>query len=415
MTPAVLPGPRALDLVCIREDFPLLARRVHGKPLVYLDGAASLPMAQVVIDRLDRYHAHEHANVHRGVHWLSQAATDAYEQARERVARFLNAHEAREVVFTRGATEAINLVAASWGRRMIGPGDEILVSVMEHHANLVPWQALADERGAVLRAIPMTDAGELDLVAYRAMLSPRTRLVAVAHASNVLGTVHPVAEMAASAHAVGAVVVVDGAQAVAHMPVDVRALDADFYVFSGHKLGAPTGIGALWGRAALLERMPPYQLGGGMIGRVSFERTTYAGIPQRFEAGTPPIAAAIGLATAIDYLDGLGLAAIAAHGEALARYAVKRLGALPGVRLLGAPARRVPVLSFVVEGVHAHDVGSLLDLEGIAVRSGHHCAEPLMARLGVGAAVRASFSLFNVKSEIDVLAAALRQVQAVFR
>jgi cysteine desulfurase/selenocysteine lyase len=406
--------PPALDSHALRADFPILARTIGDKPLVYLDNAASTQLPRPVLDRLIHYHTHEHANVHRGVHTLSQEATNAYEGARERVRSFLNAAEAAEIIFTRGTTEAINLVANSFGAAFVREGDEILVTALEHHANLVPWQMLCERTGARLTVAPITDAGELQEDAFLALLGPRTRLVAVTHVSNALGTIVPVRALICAAHAQGIPVLVDGAQAVLHQPVDVRDLDADFYVFSGHKLCAPTGIGVLYGKRAWLDKLPPWQGGGDMIRVVTYERTTYNDLPYKFEAGTPPIAAAIGLGAAIDYLQGIGLARIAAHEQVLLARATELLAELPGVRLIGTASHKAAVLSFEVAGVHPHDVGSILDAEGIAIRAGHHCAQPLMARLGVPATARASFTFYNTLEECEALARGIRTVQEIF-
>jgi cysteine desulfurase/selenocysteine lyase len=403
-----------LPIARIRADFPILSTRVRGKPLVYFDNAATTQKPQAVIDALTGYYSAENANIHRGVHWLSERATAAHEAARERVARVLGASSAREVVFTRGATEAINLVAQSWGRTFLRAGDEVLVTGMEHHANIVPWQLLAEQTGAVLRAAPVTDEGELDLDAFERLLTGRVKLVSVVHLSNAIGTINPVRRLADLAHGRGIPILVDGAQSVSHLDVDVAALGCDFLVFSGHKVLGPTGIGALWAREALLERMPPWQGGGDMISSVTFERSTWAAHPQKFEAGTPHIAGAIGLAAALDYLDGVGRPAVAAHEHQLLAYAVERVGALPGVRLIGTARERASILSFAVEGVHPHDVGALLDDEGVAVRAGHHCAQPIMARLGVPATARASFALYNTPEEVDVLVRGIERVSKVF-
>jgi cysteine desulfurase/selenocysteine lyase len=411
VTPAARTSP---DVNAVRVDFPILGRLVHGKPLVYLDNAATTQKPQAVIDRLARYYREENANVHRGVHALSAEATDAYDAARERVRRFLNAPEAREVVFVRGATEAINLVAATFGRAHVQRGDEIVVSEMEHHSNIVPWQMLCEERGARLRVIPITDAGELRLDEYERLLGARTRIVAVTHVSNALGTINPVAEIIRIAHDRGIAVLIDGAQAVAHMPVDVRAIGCDFYVFSGHKLFGPTGIGVLYGRAPLLDAMPPYQSGGDMIRSVTFERTLYNDVPYKFEAGTPNIAGAVGLAAAIDYLTTVGLERVAAEERELLAYGTSALAEIPGLRLTGTAPRKAGILSFVMDEVHPHDIGTVLDRDGVAIRAGHHCCQPLMARLGVPATVRASLALYNTREDIDALVAGLRRVREVF-
>jgi cysteine desulfurase/selenocysteine lyase len=405
---------RLLDIAAIREDFPILRQRVHGKPLVYLDNAATTQKPQAVIDRLTRYYAEENANIHRGVHELSGRATDAHEAARETVRQFLNAAELREIIFVRGATEGINLVAQTYGRAQVGAGDEIVISEMEHHSNIVPWQILCEEKRARLRIIPITDAGELRLDEYERLLNDRTRLVAVTHVSNALGTINPVAEIIRLAHVRGVPVLVDGAQAVAHMSVDVKALECDFYVFSGHKVLGPTGIGVLYGRAPLLEAMPPYQGGGDMISSVTFERTQYHVLPYKFEAGTPNIAGALGLAAAIDYLTTIGLKRIAAHEHELLLYGTEGLSQLPGLRLTGTAPDKAGILSFVLDGVHPHDVGTILDRDGVAIRAGHHCCQPLMARLGVPATARASLALYNTHDEIDTLVGALQDAREVF-
>jgi cysteine desulfurase/selenocysteine lyase len=398
----------------IRADFPILKRRIHSKPLVYLDNAASMQMPQSVIDRMVRYQSQEHSNVHRGVHTLSGLATDAYEEARRKVQRFINARHEHEIIFTRGATEALNLLAHSYGRLFVGAGDEILISAMEHHANIVPWQMLAEEVSATLRVIPMNDAGELDQAAYMHLLTPQTKIVSVAHVSNALGTINPIKEMITLAHAAGAVFIVDGAQAVSHLKVDVAALDADFYVFSGHKMGAPTGIGVLYGKEALLNQMKPFQGGGDMILSVTFEKTTYNVIPYKFEAGTPPIMAAIALGTAIDYLENIGLERIEATEHRLLVEATNKIQALSGIRLIGTAKHKASVLSFTVAGVHPHDVGSILDGEGIAVRAGHHCAQPVMQRMGVAATARASFAFYNTSEEVETFVAGVKKVQEIF-
>ncbi len=411
-TPGVVAA--AFDVERIRSDFPILQLQVDGKPLVYLDNAASSQMPQAVIDRLVRYQTTQHANIHRGVHWLSEVATEAYEAARRTVQHFINAADEREVIFTSGTTDAINLVMHGYGRKFIKAGDEIILTTMEHHANIVPWQMLAEETGANIRVVPINDAGELCLEAYEALFNPRTRLVCVTQVSNALGTVNPVRQMIALAHAHCVPVLVDGAQAVPHMAVDVQDLDCDFYVFSGHKLCGPTGIGVLYGKATLLEAMRPYKGGGDMILSVSFEKTVYNVIPHKFEAGTPPIAAAIGLAAAMDYLSSIGLGAIAAHEHALLLHATARLSELPGVRLIGTARDKAPVLSFTLDGVHPHDVGTLLSQEGIAVRTGHHCAQPVMTRFRLPATSRASFAFYNTEAEVDALVDGVRAVQKVF-
>ncbi|GAB2906510.1 cysteine desulfurase [Paralcaligenes ginsengisoli] len=395
-------------------DFPILARKIRGKRLVYLDNGATTQKPASVIDAERDFYRDANANIHRGVHSLSQHATDLYEAGRERVRSFLNAGRSEEIVFTRGTTEAINLVAFSWGRAQLKPGDEIILSGMEHHSNIVPWQLIGEQTGAVLRVVPISDRGELDMEAYGKLLGPRTRLVAVVHVSNALGTVNPIAEIARQAHEAGAKVLVDGAQAVAHQAVDVQALDCDFYVFSGHKLYGPTGIGALYARHELLSAMPPWQGGGDMIRTVSFERTTYADIPQRFEAGTPNIAGVIGLAAAIDYVQGLGMDRIAAHEQAILAYGTDALTRLPGLRLIGTAHDKAGILSFVVEGIHPHDLGTILDTEGIAIRAGHHCAMPVMTRYGIPGTARASLALYNDERDIDALVAGILKAQAMF-
>jgi cysteine desulfurase/selenocysteine lyase len=404
-----------LDVGRIRADFPILSETVRdGRPLVYLDNAATSQKPRQVIDAISRFYTSENANIHRGLHYLSERATTAYDAAREKVARFLGAGSPSEIVFTRGTTEAINLVAQSWGRSKLRPGDEVLVTGMEHHANLVPWQLVCEQTGATFRAVPITDRGELDLDAFDRLLTERTRLFAVGHVSNALGTVNPVRELAARARARGAVVLVDGAQSAPHMSIDVSELACDFFACSGHKLFGPTGIGVLYGRKAILDGMPPWQTGGDMIERVTLERTTWAAPPARFEAGTPPIAEVIGLAAAIDYVESVGLGAIGKwEGELLAR-ATEQVGALPGVRLIGTAREKAGVLSFVLEGIHPHDVGTVLDDEGVAVRAGHHCAQPVMQRFGIPATVRASFAFYNTPDEIEVLVRGVERARKVF-
>jgi cysteine desulfurase/selenocysteine lyase len=402
------------DVERIRADFPVLHQTVNGKPLVYLDNSASSQVPQVVIDRGREYLEHEHSNIHRGVHYLSQRATTAYEGAREKVKRFINARDVRECVFVRGATEGINLVMHGYGRKFIGKDDEIIISAMEHHANIVPWQMLCEEKGARLRVIPMNDAGELLLDEYDALLNERTKLVAFNHVSNALGTINPVKEMIARAHKYGVPVLIDGAQAAPHMPVDVQDLDCDFYVFSGHKMYAPTGSGIIYGKAELLEKMNPFQGGGDMIKTVTFEKTTYAELPNKLEAGTPAIASQIGLGTAIDYLDSIGRDRAAAYEAELLRYATERVSKIEGVRIIGTAKNKASVLSFVIDDIHPHDIGTILDQEGIAVRAGHHCAQPVMQRFNVPATARASFSFYNTKAEIDVLASTIERVIEIF-
>ncbi len=397
-----------MSLLPRRADFSILQQAVHGQRLVYLDNAATTQKPQPVIDAVARFYASQNANINRGVHALSERATDAYDAARLTAQRFVNARAAREIIFVRGTTEAINLVASSFARPRLQPRDEIIVSRMEHHANIVPWQLVCQERGAALRVIPITDDGELELEGYARLFSARTKLVAITHVSNALGTINPVEQLIAAAHAHDVPVLIDGAQAAPHLRVDVQALDCDFYAFSGHKVYGPTGIGVLYGKAALLDAMPPYQSGGSMIRSVSFEGTTFADIPQRFEAGTPHIAGAIGLAAALDYVEGIGLDVIAAHEQTLLSYATRRL-ALPRLRLIGTAPHKLGILSFVVDGVHPHDVATVLDREGIAVRAGHHCAQPLMHRLGIQATTRASLALYNTRQDIDALIVALER------
>ncbi|MFN3596736.1 MAG: cysteine desulfurase [Rubricoccaceae bacterium] len=403
-----------LDVAALREDFPILHRQVHGRPLVYLDNAATTQKPRTVLERVARYYAEENANIHRGVHYLSQLGTDLYEDARRAVQRFLGAAHAHEIVFTHGTTEAINLVARAFGEAFVRAGDEILVSALEHHANIVPWQMLCERQRARLRVIPMDDAGELVLDDLDALLSERTRLVAVTHTSNALGTVVPLGRIIAAAHARDIPVLVDGAQAAPHAPVDVQALGCDFFTCSGHKMYAPTGIGVLYGRERWLERMPPFLGGGDMIDEVSFERTTYNALPFKFEAGTPPIAAGIGLGEAVAYLERLGMEAVAAHEADVLGYAVARLARVEGLRLVGTPARRAGAVSFLLEGIHPYDAGTVLDRLGIAVRTGHHCAQPVMDRLGVPGTVRASFALYSTRDEVDALVDGLARVRQLF-
>jgi cysteine desulfurase / selenocysteine lyase len=409
-------GRTAYDLESVRRDFPILQRTIRGgRKLVYLDNAATTQKPQAVIDRLVRFYSEENSNVHRGVHYLSEVATAAYESARTTVKRFINARDEKEVVFTRGTTEGINLVASSWGRRNLRAGDEVLITALEHHSNIVPWQLLCEEKDAILRVAPVNDAGELILDEFAKLLTPRTKIVAFGHASNALGTINPIKRMIAMAHANGSVVVVDGAQGVPHLQVDVQDLDCDFYAFSGHKVYGPTGIGVLYGKQALLDAMPPYQGGGDMILSVTFEKTTYNALPYKFEAGTPNISGAIGLASALDYVASLGLRNIAAHEQDLLRYATSRLSEIDGLRIIGTAAEKASVISFTLEGVHPHDIGTILDQEGIAVRTGHHCAQPLMMRFNVPATGRASFGLYNSRQEADALVAGLHKVVEVFR
>ena len=402
------------DVERIRKDFPILHQEVHGKTLVYLDNAATAQKPQVVIDALAGYYATDNANVHRGVHRLSERATEGYEGARGRIQRFLNAAHTREIIFVRGATEGINLVAQTYGRRTVGRGDEIVITTLEHHSNIVPWQILCEEKGAALRVVPIDDAGEIDVAAYERLLGERTRLVAIAHVSNALGTIVPVKPMIDAAHRRGIPVLVDGAQAAPHLRVDVRALDCDFYTFSGHKTYGPTGIGVLYGKTALLEQMPPFQGGGDMIKSVSFEKTVYNDLPYKFEAGTPHIAGAIGLAAALEYLEALGLDHVGAYEQELLAHGTDRLARIPGLTLIGTAREKAGVLSFVVDGIHPHDVGTILDREGIAVRTGHHCAMPVMTRFEIAATTRASLAFYNTHEEIDTLADALGHVREIF-
>jgi len=403
----------ALDARRLRDDFPIFAQSVNGHRLVYLDSAASSQKPRAVLDAMRDAYETGYANVHRGVHTLSQRATEAFEGARRKVARFINAASADEIVFVRGATEAINLVASTFGRSLRA-GDEVVLSELEHHANIVPWQMLREERGIVLKIAPIDDTGTLSLDRFAALLSPRTRMVAMTHASNALGTITPIAEIIRLAHDAGALVLVDGCQAVPHAPVDVQAIGADFYAFSSHKLYGPTGIGVLWGRAAELNALPPYQGGGEMILSVTWERTTYKKAPHRFEAGTPPIVEAIGLGAAIDYLQGIGLGPIQAHEQGLLAYATQRLSALPRLRIVGTAERKAAIVSFVLEGVHPHDIGTILDQKGVAIRAGHHCAQPLMHRLGLPATARVSFGLYNTMDDIDKLVDGLHMVMELF-
>jgi cysteine desulfurase / selenocysteine lyase len=405
----------AFDVERYRADFPILTNvHPHGKPLIYLDNGASSQMPQQVIDRLVRYQTHEHANIHRGVHTLSETATKAYEHARKQVQHFLNAKEDREIIFTSNVTDSINLVAHGFGRAFIGEGDEIIITHLEHHANIVPWQMLCEEKGAKLKVVPIDDTGTLILEAYEKLFSPRTKLVSVTHVSNALGTVNPVKEMIDIAHRHGVPIMIDGAQAVQHMPVDVQALDCDFYAFTGHKVFGPTGIGVLYGKAELLNKMKPFRGGGDMILSVTFEKTTYNAIPFKFEAGTPPIAQAIALGEALDYVQRVGLDRIAAHEHDLLTYATEQLRAMDGVRIYGTAQQKAAVISFYVNDVHPHDVGTLLNEDGVAVRTGHHCAQPVMQRLGIPATARASFAFYNNFEEVDALVAAIRKVQKLF-
>jgi cysteine desulfurase/selenocysteine lyase len=405
----------AFDVEAVRRDFPILSRSIHGKPLVYLDNAATTHKPRPVIEAMDRMYERSYANIHRGVHLLSVEATDAYERARETARAFVNAREAREVIFVRGTTEAINLVAQTFGRRRVRAGDEVLISALEHHSNIVPWQMLCEEKGARLRVAPINAAGEIVVEEFERLLGERTRIAAVSHVSNALGTVTPVKRLIEMAHAKGVPVLVDGAQSAPRLPVDVADLDTDFYAFSGHKLYGPTGVGVLYGKAAWLEEMPPYQGGGDMIRSVTFEKTTYNVLPYKFEAGTPNIVGSIGLAAAIDYVTGLGMENVAAHEEDLLAHASAALPVIPGVRIIGTAREKAAVVSFVIEGVHPHDIGTVLDREGIAVRTGHHCAQPVMEFYGIPATARASFALYNTRAEIDALAAGIRKVIGMFR
>ena len=405
----------AFDVERVRQDFPILDQEVHGKPLVYLDNAATTQKPLPVLSAVERYYKRDNSNVHRGVHLLSERATQSYEGSRSKIQRFLNAAASHEILFVRGATEAINLVAFSYGRKHIAAGDEILITAMEHHSNIVPWQMLCEEKGAVLRVAPIDDNGELLLDEFERLLNPRTRFVSIVHISNALGTINPIREMIRMAHRWNVPVLVDGAQAAAHVKIDVQDLDCDFYAFSGHKLYAPTGIGALYGKTKLLESMPPFMGGGDMISSVTFEKTTYNRLPYKFEAGTPNIAGGIGLGAAVDYINSLGLEAIGAHEDEVLAYATRTLSEIPGVRLVGTARKKAGVLSFLIDGVHPHDVGTILDQEGIAIRTGHHCAQPVMKRLGIPATARASFGMYNTKAEVDALAEGIEKVQEVFR
>ncbi len=404
----------AIDVARIREDFPVLKELVHGKPLVYLDNAASTQKPQSVIDAIDRIYSKYYSNIHRGVHLLSQKSTDAYEAVRTQVKQFINAGSEKEIVYVRNATEAINLVASSYGRKFIKEGDEIIVSAMEHHANIVPWQILCEEKGAVLRVIPMNDDGELLMDEFEKLLGPKTRFVSIVHLSNALGTINPIKKIIDRTHAIGAPVLIDAAQSAPHIPLDVQALDCDFLVFSGHKVYGPTGIGALYGKADLLDSMPPYQGGGDMISYVSFEKTLYNDIPYKFEAGTPNIAGTIGLGAAIDYLTGIGMDRIAAHEEDLLNYATQAVSEIPELTVIGRAKQKAGVLSFILENVHPHDIGTIVDQEGVAIRTGHHCAQPVMDRFNIPATARASFGIYNTKEEIDVFIDAVKRVLEVF-
>jgi cysteine desulfurase / selenocysteine lyase len=407
-------GPRSLDLAALREDFPILRQKIHGRPLVYLDNAASTQKPQCVIDSERRVYEEYYSNIHRGVHDLSQRATDAYEAARDKVQRFLNAGRREEVVFLRGATEGINLVAATYGRAHVGAGDEVLISDLEHHSNIVPWQMLCEEKRAHLRVAPINDAGEIVVEELERLIGPRTKIVAVSHVSNALGTINPIGRIVAYSHSMGVPVLIDGAQAVPHLRVDVQALDCDFYAFSGHKVYGPSGIGALYGKRTLLEGMPPFQGGGDMILNVTFAKTTYNELPYKFEAGTPNIAGTIALGAAIDYVTALGLERIAAHERDLLAYATESVAQIADLRVVGTAREKAGVLSFVLEGIHPHDIGTVLDREGIAIRTGHHCAQPVMERFGLPATARASFALYNTREEVDALVRGIQKVIEVF-
>jgi cysteine desulfurase/selenocysteine lyase len=404
-------APATFNVEEIRVDFPILRSLIHGHPLVYLDNAATSQKPDAVIQAIVDYYRHDNANIHRGVHLLSQVATEAYEAVRTKVQSFLHAEDASEIVFVRGATEAINLVAQTYGRRHVGPGDEVLITAMEHHSNIVPWQILCEQKGATLRVAPIDDRGELLLDHFGKLLNSRTKIVSVTHVSNALGSINPVRQIVRMAHSLSIPVLVDGAQAVPHLPVDVRDIDCDFYVFSGHKLYGPTGIGVLYGKAAFLEQMPPYQGGGEMISSVTFEKTIYNKVPHKFEAGTPDIAGVIGLGAALAYVENLGIRAIGAHEHDLLAYATQKLTGISGLRVIGTAREKASVLSFVVEGIHPHDIGTILDQDGIAVRTGHHCAQPVMERFGIPATTRASFGLYNTKEEIDILAQSIEKAK----
>jgi cysteine desulfurase/selenocysteine lyase len=408
------PAFSAFEIQRLRRDFPILSQKIHGKPLVYLDNAATTQKPQVVLESLMRFYMTECSNIHRGVHRLSEKATQDYEHAREKVQRFINAKDSREIIFVRGATEGINLVAQTFGRTRVHAGDEVLISAMEHHSNIVPWQMLCEEKGATLRVVPINERGALVFEALETLIGPRTRLVALTHVSNALGTVNPVESIVELAHRRNVPVLLDGAQAIQHLPVDVQRLDCDFYVFSGHKIYGPTGVGILYGKSEILEAMQPYQGGGDMISSVTFEKTTYNKIPYKFEAGTPNIAGGIGLGTALDYVSAIGLNRIAAYEFDLLAYATEAIGQIPGVRLIGTAPDKASVLSFTLDGVHPHDIGTILDQEGIAIRTGHHCAQPVMDFFKIPATARASLAFYNTREEIDVLIAGIRKVKEVF-
>jgi len=412
--PAKRPAPAAFDVERIRLDFPILNQLVHGKPLVYLDNAATSQKPRTVIETLRRYYLADNANIHRAVHLLGERSTRAYEASREKVRRFLGAAREEEIIFVRGTTEGINLVASSFGKKFIHPGDEIVISAMEHHSNIVPWQLICEEKGATLKVAPINDEGELLLPEFEKLLTPRTRIVSIVHVSNALGTINPIRRIIEMAHSRKIPVLIDGAQSAPHMPVNVQELDCDFYAFSGHKLYGPTGIGVLYGKAALLESMPPYQGGGDMISSVTFEKTLYNKLPYKFEAGTPNIADVIGLGAAIDYLNQVGMEKISAYEQELLDYATERIVKLPGVRILGTAREKASLISIVMDGIHPHDIGTVLDQEGIAVRAGHHCAQPVMDRFGVPATTRASFAFYNTRAEIDALVTGIEKVREVF-
>lgn len=405
---------QSFDIERIRRDFPVLQTKVNGHPLVYLDNAATSQKPQVVIDALADYYQEYNSNIHRGVHYLSQKATDVYEASRSRIRKFINAEKEQEIIFVRGTTEGINLVAQTYGRKNLKQDDEVLITALEHHSNIVPWQMLCEERGARLQVVPMNDIGELDLDAYRKLLNPKTKIVSITHVSNALGTINPVKSMIALAHDRGIPVLVDGAQAIPHLRVDVKDLGCDFYTFSGHKMYGPTGIGVIYGREELLESMPPYQGGGDMIKSVSFEKTTYNDLPYKFEAGTPNISGGIALGVAVDYMNALNWDALREHESQLLEYATEQLSSIRGLQIIGKAKEKVSVLSFVLDNVHPHDIGTVLDAEGIAIRTGHHCAQPIMTRLGIPATARASFSLYNTMEEVDALVRGIYKVEEVF-
>ncbi len=411
--PDTAPSVNALDVERIRRDFPILNQDVHGKPLVYLDNAATTQKPLAVIEAIEHYYRHDNSNIHRGVHALSERATERYEKSRSAVQRFLHAADNKEIIFTRGTTEAINLVAQTYGRKHVGAGDEVLITAMEHHSNIVPWQILCEEKGAKLRVAPINDRGELEVEEFEKLLGPRTKFVAVAHLSNALGTINPLRKMIRMAHNRNVPVLVDGAQAAPRMSVDVQALDCDFYAISGHKMYGPTGIGVLYGKAVLLEAMPPYQGGGDMIASVTFDKTIYNRLPYKFEAGTPNIADTIALGAAVEYLEGLGLDSIEQHEHDLLTYATQLIEKIPGVTIVGTAKEKAGVLSFTIDNIHPHDIGTILDREGIAVRTGHHCAQPVMQRFGIPATVRASFGLYNTRPEVDALVKGIHKVNEV--